>query len=128
MALSPMRTSYWARPSSIPIAKKSFRCARSRSSTRTATPRTIANATPPAAGCTSSARSIPICPSSSSRTLESANAPHLQDLRDANVHYIIGVKPGDHKFLFERLHDADEAGRTQTLSLVDEDTGIVHHL
>ncbi len=57
----------------------------------------------------------------------SANAPHLQDLRDANVHYIIGVKPGDHKFLFERLHDADEAGRTQTLSLVDPATGILHH-
>ena len=57
----------------------------------------------------------------------SANAPHLQDLRDANMHYIIGVKPGDHKFLFERLHEADEAGRTQTLTLVDDDTGIVHH-
>jgi len=57
----------------------------------------------------------------------SANAPHLQDLRDANMHYIIGVKPGDHTFLFKRLYEADEAGRTQTLSLVDTDTGIVHH-
>jgi Transposase DDE domain len=57
----------------------------------------------------------------------SANAPHLQDLRDANMHYIIGVKPGDHKFLFERLYEADQAGRTQTLTLVDKDTGIVHH-
>jgi hypothetical protein len=57
----------------------------------------------------------------------SANAPHLQDLRDFNMHYIIGVKPGDHKFLFECLDEADAAGRTQTLSLVDEDTGIVHH-
>ena len=30
----------------------------------------------------------------------SANTPHLHDLRDARVHYIIGVKPGDHAFLF----------------------------
>lgn len=57
----------------------------------------------------------------------SANAPHLRDLRAARVHYIIGVKPGDHAFLFQQLHDADEAGRTQHLSQVDPDTGIVHH-
>ena len=39
----------------------------------------------------------------------SSNAPHLDDLREANVHYIIGVKPGDHAFLFEHLRNADEA-------------------
>ena len=32
-----------------------------------------------------------------------ANAPHLRDLREAGAHYIIGVKPGDHAFLFEHL-------------------------
>jgi hypothetical protein len=57
----------------------------------------------------------------------SANAPHLDDLRAAGLHYIIGVKPGDHVFLFEHLRAADEAGRTQTLTLVDSDTGILHH-
>ena len=57
----------------------------------------------------------------------SANAPHLRDLRDASVHYIIGVKPGDHAFLFQHLRDADEAGRTPTLTLVDPATGILHH-
>ena len=57
----------------------------------------------------------------------SANAPHLDDLRDARVHYIIGVKSGDHAFLFERLQAADEAGQTQTLTLVDERTGVLHH-
>ena len=30
----------------------------------------------------------------------SSNAPHLRDLREADAHYIIGVKPGDHAFLF----------------------------
>ncbi len=57
----------------------------------------------------------------------SANAPHLQDLRDAGVHYIIGVKPGDHAFLFQHLYDADLAGRTQHLTLVDPATGVLHH-
>jgi DDE family transposase len=57
----------------------------------------------------------------------SANAPHLRDLRAAGVHYIIGVKPGDHAFLFQHLRDADAAGRTQTLTLVDPPTGVLHH-
>lgn len=57
----------------------------------------------------------------------SANAPHLQDLRDAGVHYIIGVKPGDHAFLFQHVYDADAAGRTPHLTLVDPATGVLHH-
>lgn len=57
----------------------------------------------------------------------SANAPHLDDLREANAHYIIGVKPGDHAFLFAHLRANDEAGRTQTLTQVDPATGILHH-
>jgi len=57
----------------------------------------------------------------------SANAPHLRDLRAANMHYIIGVKPGDHAFLFQHLYDADAAGRTQHLSQVEPTTGVVHH-
>jgi hypothetical protein len=57
----------------------------------------------------------------------SANAPHLRDLREAGVHYIIGVKPGDHAFLFQHLHAADAAGRTQHLSQVDPATGVLHH-
>jgi hypothetical protein len=57
----------------------------------------------------------------------SANAPHLRDLREARVHYIIGVKPGDHAFLFQHLYDADAAGRTQHLSQVDPATGVLHH-
>jgi len=57
----------------------------------------------------------------------SSNAPHLDDLREANVHYIIGVKPGDHAFLFQFLQANDEANRTQTLTLIDERTGVLHH-
>jgi hypothetical protein len=57
----------------------------------------------------------------------SANAPHLRDLRDARVHYLIGVKPGDHAFLFQHLYDADDAGRTQHLTEVEPATGVLHH-
>ena len=57
----------------------------------------------------------------------SSNAPHLADLRAANVHYIIGVKPGDHAFLFRHLHDAAEAGRAQILTWIDPATNILHH-
>jgi Transposase DDE domain len=57
----------------------------------------------------------------------SANAPHLRDLREARVHYIIGVKPGDHAFLFQHLHEADAADRTPQLTLEDPATGMLHH-
>lgn len=57
----------------------------------------------------------------------SANAPHIADLRKAKARFIIGVKRGDHAFLFEHLEANDEARRTQTLTLVDEATGILHH-
>lgn len=57
----------------------------------------------------------------------SANAPHLGDLRAARVHYIIGVKPGDHAFLFARLRGDDEAGQTQILTVEDPATGVLHH-
>ncbi len=47
-----------------------------------------------------------------------ANAPHLEDLaRGQRALAIIGVKPGDHKFLFEHLRALDEAGQMQVFDL-----------
>jgi hypothetical protein len=57
----------------------------------------------------------------------SGNAPHLRDLREAGAHCIIGVKPGDHAFLFAHLQALDEAGEMEVLTLVDPATGILHH-
>jgi hypothetical protein len=57
----------------------------------------------------------------------SANAPHLKDLSEARVRYIIGVKPGDHTFLFEHLKGLDDAGEMRVLTLVDPATDILHH-
>ena len=57
----------------------------------------------------------------------SSNAPHLNDLREPNVRFIIGVKPGDHAFLFRHLRAADEAGQTQTVTEIDTKSGVIHH-
>jgi hypothetical protein len=57
----------------------------------------------------------------------SSNAPHLCDLREANAQFILGVKPGDHAFLFRHLREADEANRTATLTQTDTDTGLLQH-
>ena len=44
----------------------------------------------------------------------SANGPHLRDLKQHNMHYIIGVKPGDHPLLFHHL----EHGTKNTEAIV----------
>lgn len=42
----------------------------------------------------------------------SSNAPHIQELHKHNLHYILGVKAGDHKFLFAYVAKARAAGLT----------------
>jgi hypothetical protein len=42
-----------------------------------------------------------------------SNAPHIRDLKEDRVHFILGVKEGDHKHLFEqfdRLVEDDQVG------------------
>ncbi len=43
------------------------------------------------------------------------------------MHYIIGVKPGDHAFLFQHLQIADDAGQKHVLTLDDPAKGVLHH-
>jgi hypothetical protein len=43
-----------------------------------------------------------------------ANAPHLRDLKSADAKYIISIKPGDHKFLFQAVAAGESAGRGST--------------
>jgi hypothetical protein len=43
----------------------------------------------------------------------SPNAPHIRDLQDYHAHFILGVKEGDHKHLFEQFRqrvEADQVG------------------
>lgn len=42
----------------------------------------------------------------------SSNAPHIRELHKHHLHYILGVKPGDHPFLFGYLAQAHQAGQT----------------
>lgn len=41
----------------------------------------------------------------------SANAPHLETLQTHNMRDILGVKEGDHAFVFEQVAQAERAGR-----------------
>ena len=42
----------------------------------------------------------------------SPNAPHIRELEKQGFHYILGVKEGDHKYLFEQVALARQEGRT----------------
>ena len=50
----------------------------------------------------------------------SPNAPHIRDLKKYNLHYILGVKPKDHKFLFNLVQDAIQDGRTIEFAIKDK--------
>jgi len=56
----------------------------------------------------------------------SSNAPHIRELHDHNMHYILGVKEGDHGFLFEHVRQAECDGRATAWEYADETTGVRH--
>jgi len=45
----------------------------------------------------------------------SSNGPHVRDLIDCGMHFILGVKPGDHPFLFQQVEAARREGRSPML-------------
>jgi len=51
----------------------------------------------------------------------SSNAPHIREAEKYNLHYILGVKKGDHPFLFKKVEEAKENGETIQFDMVDED-------
>jgi len=55
----------------------------------------------------------------------SPNAPHIKDLKTHNCSFILGVKPGDHGFLFREVEKVRTEGRTTELEIKQED-GTVH--
>lgn len=56
-----------------------------------------------------------------------SNAPHIEDLEDHDFRYILGVKEGDHKFLFEFADRAVENGEAIELVIPDEKKEEVSH-
>jgi len=49
-----------------------------------------------------------------------SNAPHIREILDLGMHFILGAKPGDHDFLFDQVLAAYEADRVTTISWSDE--------
>src|SRR3990172_9227919 len=45
-----------------------------------------------------------------------SNAPHVRDLIAYNMHFILGVKPGDHPYLFAQVEAARREGRSPMLT------------
>ena len=45
-----------------------------------------------------------------------SNAPHIRELMTLGMHYILGVKPGDHQFLFDHIDDAFQEDRMTGIS------------
>jgi hypothetical protein len=56
----------------------------------------------------------------------SSNAPHIETLQEHNMHYILGVKEGDHAFLFEQVAQAERAGRVTYYEREDHQSGLHH--
>ena len=56
----------------------------------------------------------------------SSNAPHIETLQEHHMHYILGVKEGDHAFLFEQVVQAERAGRVTSYDR-DDPQAKVHH-
>jgi len=54
----------------------------------------------------------------------SSNAPHVRELEKHDLRYILGVKAGDHPFLFERVAAARQAGQTTEVEI--HGVGVTH--
>lgn len=54
----------------------------------------------------------------------SANAPHILELRKHKLSFILGVKSGDHAYLFDHVRQADLAGQTTHFEIEEE--GVIH--
>ncbi|MGB0384184.1 MAG: transposase [Ardenticatenaceae bacterium] len=51
----------------------------------------------------------------------SSNAPHIRELQKHNLRYILGVKKGDHEFLFEQIEEACKKEEVEQIEIEEED-------
>jgi hypothetical protein len=56
----------------------------------------------------------------------SSNAPHIETLHDHGCHYILGVKDGDHAYLFAQVQAAENTGRVMKYARHDRAAGVEH--
>lgn len=57
----------------------------------------------------------------------SSNGPHIRDLQEHNMRFILGAKPGDHPLLFNNVYEAVEQGTATTFTQIDpKNPEIIH--
>lgn len=56
----------------------------------------------------------------------SSNAPHIATLQDHHLHYILGVKEGDHALLFQQVQAAEQTGHVTSYERHDRAAHVVH--
>src|SRR5215470_3969705 len=56
----------------------------------------------------------------------SSNAPHIATLHAYGLHYILGIKEGDHAYLFQHVQAAEHAGQVTYYERHDRAAGLVH--
>src|SRR5207248_5988318 len=56
----------------------------------------------------------------------SANAPHIETLHAHDLRSILGVKEGDHAYLFQQVKAAEQAGRVTYYERHERAAGLVH--
>jgi len=43
-----------------------------------------------------------------------SNGPHIRDLKELGFSFLLGAKPGDHKYLFEQFIQANDRDEVET--------------
>jgi hypothetical protein len=56
----------------------------------------------------------------------SSNAPHIETLHAYGLHYILGIKEGDHVYLFQQVQAAEHAGQVTYYERHDRAAGVIH--
>jgi hypothetical protein len=56
----------------------------------------------------------------------SSNAPHIETLHAYGLRYLLGVKEGDHAYLFQQVQAAEHAGRVTYYERHDRAAGVLH--
>jgi hypothetical protein len=57
----------------------------------------------------------------------SSNAPHINEIKSAGMHFILGAKEGDHPLLFHNLAEAAKSGEAVEFRMVDEKNPKITH-
>ena len=56
----------------------------------------------------------------------SSNAPHIRECQHHNLRFLLGVKEGDHAFLFQHVRALRERGAVEEFEVLDEASGVRH--